>query len=243
MSRITKQCRQCAAEFSIPKCRDWREHYCSVQCRHQFNAERSAELDRICPVCGSSFRGRRNIELKSCSPQCAGVMAVGRKQSEEWVSNRLQSWLKNGNKEKQAARSGPAHPLFAGVKIVAGYIWLWTDDRGYVQEHRLVAELMLGRPLTDDEVVHHKNEVRSDNRPSNLAVMTRAEHLEEHAAEIRAAAKAAYKPRAQKLKAENIHEIRTLAASGMKHVEIARRYGVTSTNIGLVVKGRIWAHV
>jgi hypothetical protein len=243
VSRITKQCRHCNAAFTIPQCRDWREHYCSIKCRHAFRAEKNSELDRTCPVCGSQFKSRRNIDLKSCSPQCAGVMRIGRKQSEEWISNRLQSWLKNGNREKQAARSGPAHPMFAGMRIVAGYIWLWTDGRGYVQEHRLVAELMLGRPLTNDEVVHHKNEIRSDNRPSNLAVMTRAEHMQEHSAEIRAAAKVAFKPRAQKLKAENIHEIRSLAASGMKHVEIARRYGVTATNIGLVVKRQIWAHV
>ncbi len=243
MSRITKQCRQCAAAFTIPQCRDWREHYCSIACRHAFRENKAAELDRVCPVCGSSFRSRRNIELKSCSPQCAGIMTIGRKQSEEWIANRLQSWLKNGNRERQAAKRGPAHPMFAGIRIVAGYIWLWTDDRGYVPEHRLVAELMLGRPLTDAEVVHHKNEIRSDNRPSNLAVMTRAEHMQEHSSEISAAAKAVYKPRPQKLKKENIPDIRSLAASGVKHVEIARRFGVTPTNISLVVKGRIWAHV
>lgn len=47
----------------------------------------------------------------------------------------------------------------------------------YILEHRLVMEQVLGRELTRDEVVHHINGVRGDNRPENLVVLpSRQEH-------------------------------------------------------------------
>lgn len=47
-------------------------------------------------------------------------------------------------------------------------------------EHRRVMEEKLGRRLRPNEIVHHKNEIKRDNHPDNLEVMTRAQHIAEH---------------------------------------------------------------
>lgn len=50
----------------------------------------------------------------------------------------------------------------------------------FIDEHRLVMEQYLGRKLKSDEVVHHINGNKRDNRIENLQVMTLAEHSRMH---------------------------------------------------------------
>lgn len=53
-------------------------------------------------------------------------------------------------------------------------------NKGFVLLHRLVMEAHLGRYLNTAEVVHHINEVKSDNRLENLYLCSAEEHVQIH---------------------------------------------------------------
>jgi len=55
------------------------------------------------------------------------------------------------------------------------------DKHGYVLQHRLVMEKYLGRHLSSEEVIHHKNEMVYDNKIENLELFnSKREHLAFH---------------------------------------------------------------
>lgn len=65
------------------------------------------------------------------------------------------------------ALSGRSKPFAPITKN--GYVSIRLPNGRIVREHRAVMERILGRPLIRRiESVHHKNGIRTDNRPENL---------------------------------------------------------------------------
>lgn len=65
----------------------------------------------------------------------------------------------------------PGHPFAVKATNAVG---------GYVLEHRLVMEKVIGRYMHPDEDVNHINGIKDDNRPENLRLVSHYAHFEEH---------------------------------------------------------------
>lgn len=70
----------------------------------------------------------------------------------------------------------PSPRKFTSVAHVeGGYVVMWYDGQRIKLHH-----LLVGRKLKKNEVVHHINGVKTDNRPENLRIMTRSQHTALH---------------------------------------------------------------
>lgn len=87
----------------------------------------------------------------------------------------------------QSSCPGERNPNWGGGIVVdkQGYVLVSQKDHpmatagGYVRQHRLVMERILGRVLTAEEVVHHRDGDVSNNDPMNLQLFDRnGTHLE-----------------------------------------------------------------
>lgn len=123
--------------------------------------------DGTCIECGRSWDGGR-ARCHACRARdlcaCGGAK---HHQSTRCASCRSEVGEANGN-----WRGGR-------TRHKAGYVMVKTEGHprggksGYVFEHILVVEEMLGRFLHSSETVHHRNGVKHDNRPENLELWTR----------------------------------------------------------------------
>ena len=116
-----------------------------------------------CKQCGKRINYRTDYQAgkrQFCSMRCAGLHNTPEGDANpNWGGGR---WEDGAGYIVRGKASFTAEEFFV-VEPMFGKTWS-------LLEHRAVKALELGRPLNRQEIVHHKNGVRSDNRPENLEV-------------------------------------------------------------------------
>lgn len=140
----------------------------SISLRKVFflNPQANNKVEIVCKTCGKSvfLKKSQAVRARYCSNSCY------------WKS------LKGS--------TGDKNPSYKGGRRIGsdGYYLLYSpnhphcDSQKYVREHRLIMEKIIGRYLTKEEVVHHINGNKLDNRADNLMLFyNNSEHVKHHA--------------------------------------------------------------
>lgn len=109
-------------------------------------------------------------------------------------NHKIRGWVKgepikfvhghNGKAERNGMWNGGIAKRGFGYRGIRNPSHHRADHQGYVLEHIMVAEAMIGRKLKPGEVVHHKNSDTLDNRPENLHVFeNHSQHMLHHVAQ------------------------------------------------------------
>jgi len=136
--------------------------YCSTICYSRAKAIRYYRKygagEGVCIHCGEEYRKIR-YRQKYCSKKCSSLA------SRKYLD--VPDCLENADRK-----------IDKNIGYVRVYVPMHPEANswGYVYEHRIIAEKMIGRKLLKDEVVHHKNGKRWDNSENNLQVMDRYKH-------------------------------------------------------------------
>lgn len=168
MGNVTKvqvRCLYCGTEYAKRKGQSiaYDKSFCCKEHYHKWQKENlTNKVTLVCSHCGKSYKtraSRKQTKRNFCSRKCQHSFFIG---------NNAPAY-KTGRKITEAGYVlilKPGHPRRVGGS--------------YVYEHILVMEKHLGRFLEKNEVVHHINGVKVDNRVDNLQVVSPQEHRKIH---------------------------------------------------------------
>jgi len=140
---------------------------------------------------GTVYNYLRKYEIPTRDQKSTFTMK-GRKLTKEQcerISKRNRGRIVSDETRKRMSESTKKGGIGHKKNRTDGYVYIYFPDHpksnsdGYIMEHDLIMECFIGRHLKENEIVHHKNKIRNDNRIENLEIMDFREHARMHSKE------------------------------------------------------------
>jgi hypothetical protein len=190
MPKVEISCKECGKIFIEYLCKG--KMFCGFVCSNTFkNRIRSQNAPRqkiCCGFCGKNYlilQGHFDSKrgYKFCSIKCRNL--IKRRKEKNCIYCKKEFYPNNNNQIFCGNRcSALKKNLDLGRNkkrwMENGYWVLYIRNEKPIKEHIKIMQDFLGRKLEKCEVVHHINQIPTDNRLENLQVMTRSDHTKLH---------------------------------------------------------------
>ncbi len=203
---VIKHCEICDKIFAVKPSRS-KAKFCSKECMYKGISKR---VEVECKLCGKKFFAKlssvKTYGRKYCSKKCSNYANMNGEITYCLYCGENPIYVCRANRNRgngkfcsrkclHSYHKGATHPSWRGGKThnSGGYVLVIDREHprgnkynGRVFEHIIVVEKVINRYVKREEVIHHINEVRNDNRPENLYLFpSNAEHMRYHFLVIR----------------------------------------------------------
>ena len=190
---VCGKCEQCKQELTDKQKRK-RRRFCSHACANTYSgpSRRVKRIERVCQICSKKtyfkpgdikVRERDGIIIKYCSQECS---FIGKKTGKNIICPVCGKLFYSVRSRyccvrcAGTARTNKYKGRDHGFWYENGYKVLYLDNNNSIKEHIQIMENHIGRKLYKNEIVHHVNKKKDDNRIENLLLMTTSEHSSMH---------------------------------------------------------------